>query len=378
MDIMLSWSGAQSKAIAAALYEWLPTVIPGIVPWMSSEDISKGKRWFEQLLGPLNTCRTCVICLTSQNVQSCWIFFEAGAIASKKDDAHLFTYLVGVAEAAIKGTPLEQYQWTQSERDDTWRLIRDVNRALGDKGHDENLLRSHFDQNWITLQAKLGAVHEQQTREEQAAKEAKVFKPTPQEVEFLTRLASSPEGVVHRVRSDAGVLFVVDGDALNLEGSQREKAAWQSAFDRLFRLRFIEDREQNGERFHLSSQGFDAVEQINAQRAKQTSIEEFADVKISGKAAQLLAHAAKDNNGVIAAVSRRLGTHIQTNGRSFGDPSNARDVAEWEAALRELEDHRFIEPVSVERQVFKVTKRGYEAADQLAPDYLEEPPTTSP
>ena len=41
-NLLLFWAKEQSEAVALALHEWLPRVVPGIKPWMSTEDIAKG------------------------------------------------------------------------------------------------------------------------------------------------------------------------------------------------------------------------------------------------------------------------------------------------------------------------------------------------
>jgi len=34
--------------MATVFHTWLPKVVPGFKPWMSSKDIDKGKEWFAQ------------------------------------------------------------------------------------------------------------------------------------------------------------------------------------------------------------------------------------------------------------------------------------------------------------------------------------------
>jgi hypothetical protein len=68
--------------------------------------------------------------------------------------ALICAYLIGVEPSALSGTPLAQYQATRFEKEDTRRLMRDINRVLNSP-HDEVLLRSAFDKNWISLQKKL-------------------------------------------------------------------------------------------------------------------------------------------------------------------------------------------------------------------------------
>ena len=46
MDVLISWSKKQSKEMASVFHGWLPKVVPGFRPWMSSKDINKGKQWF--------------------------------------------------------------------------------------------------------------------------------------------------------------------------------------------------------------------------------------------------------------------------------------------------------------------------------------------
>lgn len=130
MDVILSWSGSQSRKVAETLHDWLKDVLPGIKPWISSEDITKGSAWFPALLGRLEAARLCIICITPENVRSPWLYFEAGAIAGKSTNARVCSYLIGVDGAQLTSGPLGQFQWTVADKADTWKLVRDINKHL--------------------------------------------------------------------------------------------------------------------------------------------------------------------------------------------------------------------------------------------------------
>ena len=86
MDVLISWSKKQSREMASVFHGWLPKVVPGLRPWMSNKDIDKGKQWFAELQDFLGEATSCVICVTSENVRSPWIYYETGAIAAKKQE----------------------------------------------------------------------------------------------------------------------------------------------------------------------------------------------------------------------------------------------------------------------------------------------------
>ena len=90
--------------------------------------------------------------------------------------------------------------------------------------------------------------------------------PTSEELEILFKTADSPEGVVYFVRSDGGFQLRTGTQQLLTDSNPRSVARWQSAFDRLLDLGLLKDNERNGERYHLSPEGFDTVDQIRQQQ----------------------------------------------------------------------------------------------------------------
>jgi hypothetical protein len=70
MNVILTWSQKYSHEIAMYLREWLADVMPATKPWVSSEDIQKGKKWFQELMAQFGESRVSIICVTAENVRS--------------------------------------------------------------------------------------------------------------------------------------------------------------------------------------------------------------------------------------------------------------------------------------------------------------------
>jgi hypothetical protein len=267
MDVILSWSGAQSRKVAETLNAWLKDVLPGIKPWISTEDITKGSTWFPALLGRLEAARLCIICVTPENLRSPWLYFEAGAIAGKSTDTRVCSYLIGVESAQLSGGPLGHFQATVADKADTWKLVRDINKHLQRGAHDEMLLEGNFEVKWPRLKQPLDAV-----------------------------LASYKDTPVHEVPE-----------------SEALRAIYQ----------------------------------------------------LGREAISLLVEAASDRQGVIVFARTMQGTHIQTNSKELANPQDARSVALWQGAIRQLLHHGLLENRGSKGEVFGVTAEGYRVADEL-------------
>ena len=81
VKLFVSWSGETSKALALVFREWLPMINHSIDPYVSAEDIQKGRRWSSEIAKELAATTFGIVILTSENRKSEWLHFEAGAIA---------------------------------------------------------------------------------------------------------------------------------------------------------------------------------------------------------------------------------------------------------------------------------------------------------
>ena len=154
MDVFISFSGDRSKAVAKALHEWIPYVINDVQPWMSEVDIDKGARWGTDVADQLKEAKMGIICLTPENLDAPWIHFEAGALSKTVGKTYVCPYLFEVEYNDVKG-PLEQFQKTKAEKDDTKNLINTINKALKSNALDESRLNKSFEKWWPELDGKL-------------------------------------------------------------------------------------------------------------------------------------------------------------------------------------------------------------------------------
>jgi hypothetical protein len=95
MRIFVSWSGERSHGVAEALRNWLPHVIQGLQPWLSSNDIDKGARWAADIASHLEESRVGIICLTpekSNQLGSC----SKLAPYQKRSTRHLYVHISSI------------------------------------------------------------------------------------------------------------------------------------------------------------------------------------------------------------------------------------------------------------------------------------------
>jgi hypothetical protein len=60
-------------------------------------------------------------------------------------------------------------------------------------------------------------------------------------------------------------------------------------------------------------------------------------------ARELLVEATRDKGGTVMRLETLQGTHVQTNGRDFVTPGDAKDAARWRGAVDELSGLRLVE-----------------------------------
>lgn len=161
MKIFISWSKEKSTShtVASALHQWLPEVIQGVTPWMSTHDIQSGELWGEVVNKQLEDNSYGILSITPQSMHSPWLLFETGALAKFVDKSRVCPYLSNMTATGLTG-PLAQFQSRVSNKDGTSKLVLDINTHL-ENPIDEDRLQRSFERCWPELDKQLKKAHEQ-------------------------------------------------------------------------------------------------------------------------------------------------------------------------------------------------------------------------
>jgi hypothetical protein len=87
--------------------------------------------------------------------------------------------------------------------------------------------------------------------------------------------------------------------------------------------------------------------------------------KMTKEAAFLLKECARDPATDVLNISFLSGHSIQVRGKNLIEENNPRSEATWKSALAELESLGYLKSEGPKRQIFKLTRDGFDAADRL-------------
>ena len=157
MNVLITWSGPTSHRLAKTLRQWLPTVLHYTRPWLSSEDIRKGKPWDPQLTKRLEETSYSIVCVTAPKVATApWVNFEAGAVSKFVERGHVSPLLLaGVSPLDLSTLPLGRFQCAEFTKTEVGKLLRSINDASGSRIPDEDIQRN-LDNTWKQLQEDVG------------------------------------------------------------------------------------------------------------------------------------------------------------------------------------------------------------------------------
>lgn len=371
-EIFLSWSKPASRTSAETFREYLPSMLSGVKPWMSSEDIAKGSSWFNAVSDQLARSRACIIFITPENLASSWLYYEAGAVGNAMKWKVIFPYLLGVRPGELGGTPLGQYQVTLFEKEDTRRLIFEINKTL-EVPIPETVLGSAFDGVWSKLQRKLSKIPLTRPADPSppAAPPAPPAPPpapplSPLAIQILIDATSGERHTTTVSKTMYGFNLGAGGKniANNLMDDRRE-AELRGAVNELVKRGLIADKGTKGEVFGPTSDGYAAADE-----AKKNLPPELSD-----EAKRLVSEAAA-GDGRILMLMTSAGFCLETNGRQVCERNDSRVQAAYRAAVKDLVSRNLLDPVGSKGEAFQLTHEGYKLADTLpkpsAPEFSDE------
>ena len=158
MKLFISWSGAQSRALAETFKDWIPSVIQAVKPYFSPDDIHKGARWSHEIAKELEGARIGVICVTPDNLNAPWIMFEAGALSKNLDKSRVCPILFGVEVTDVQG-PLLQFQAAAFSKIEMKKLVQTINGCLDGNALDNAVLNNVFDTFWPQLEKQVEEIN---------------------------------------------------------------------------------------------------------------------------------------------------------------------------------------------------------------------------
>jgi hypothetical protein len=210
MEIFIAWNGEASKKLAEVLYNWLPDVIQTVSPFMSSESIRSGQRWFEEIGARLEKTDFAILCTTPTNLKSTWMHFEAGAVSKNVAKSRVCAVLLEVTEADLE-PPLSQFQHIKATEEDARKLVLalDEMREEKDRLGPERAKRT-FDRCWPELKEGFEQARNALRSE---LKGRAVPKRTPEEI--LAGILQTQQGIIQRLDQ--------------MEGRLQSSVAWPSS-----------------------------------------------------------------------------------------------------------------------------------------------------
>jgi hypothetical protein len=151
MDVFIMWSGDRSHSIARDLKEFLEFVVQG-PKYFISDEIDGGRLWRLVIAKQLEAASFGIACLTSDNLHSHWLHFEAGAISKAVGEAHVIPFLVGAKTADVEG-PLADFQMIVANESGVKKLVQQLSSQAA--GASADVVAKSFNYEWPKLEKKL-------------------------------------------------------------------------------------------------------------------------------------------------------------------------------------------------------------------------------
>ncbi|MDE0003780.1 MAG: hypothetical protein OXQ29_13915, partial [Rhodospirillaceae bacterium] len=171
------------------------------------------------------------------------------------------------------------------------------------------------------------------------------------------------DGLVRNVSTLNSEFIYVDDRQLISDQEPRTIARWMGGLQGLQRYDYIRAVGSGGERFDVTREGYKMADMMEI--GIETHVIESQTGDLSDEAKAILREAVS-GDGRIMNIRVLNGQNIQANGKLLIPPGQkARTVAYWVGGLEDLQRYEYIEDIGYNGEVFKVTIKGYDAADEM-------------
>jgi len=157
MQVFISWSGQSSYRVAVLLRDLIRSLLPGLEPWVSAEDIHNGARWSADMIRILDECIFSIVCVDPSNHQSPWLNFELGAIAKSVGKWNIKVFLYELRAGELRG-PLTKYQPVKVDEHDVLRLLEDLLANFSHIDVPRNELTANLKKTWPEFSKKIAQI----------------------------------------------------------------------------------------------------------------------------------------------------------------------------------------------------------------------------
>ncbi|MBS7577988.1 MULTISPECIES: hypothetical protein [unclassified Enterococcus] len=152
--IFLSWSGLRSKELARIFKTYINDLFPKANIYLSL-DIAGGNRWRENLEKGLEDRNFSIIFLTEANLNSKWLYFEAGALSKAMVNDRIQPFLYNLSLSNLS-EPLSSYQAREINKEEILKTIYDINNLQENSDRIEKAtLERNFNRLWNEMNSEL-------------------------------------------------------------------------------------------------------------------------------------------------------------------------------------------------------------------------------
>lgn len=138
--IFISWSGTCTKDFAIGLKKVLEgSIFPELEVecFVSNVDIASGTDWWITISSELKSCNLGILCISNENLDAPWIYYEAGGMASR--EIPTIPLLIGCGIDSLGESPLRGKQMIDfQKREEFVKMVTEINEYFN------NLLPSRF------------------------------------------------------------------------------------------------------------------------------------------------------------------------------------------------------------------------------------------